>query len=242
MSESVHTLQTRGLTVGHGHVPVLRALDVEAARGEIVAILGRNGVGKTTLLHTIAGAIAPLEGELLLDGVAARGSVTARVRRGLALLPENRGIIRRLSVAENLRLGNGDSEIAYELFPELKKLSRRKAGLLSGGEQQMLGIGRSLSTRPRLILIDELSLGLAPVIVRRLSKTLRGVVDTTNCSVLMVEQHLQAALAVSDRAYVVGNGGIRFSGRSEDLAGRIAEIEEFYLSDADGAAAPPAGG
>ncbi len=231
MSDGALTLETRDLTVGHGRVPVLSSLHLEVGRGEIVAILGRNGAGKTTLLHTIAGALPPLAGEILFGGRSAQGAVFARARRGIALLPENRGIVRRLSVAENLRLGGGNADVAYRLFPELSKLSRRKAGLLSGGEQQMLGIGRSIASAPRLLLVDELSLGLAPVIVARLSETLRKVADTTGCSILMVEQYLHAALAVSDRAYVVGNGQIQLSGRSSDLTQRIPEIEAFYLAE-----------
>jgi branched-chain amino acid transport system ATP-binding protein len=147
---SAPLLVTKRLAAGYGEAAVLSDIDITVDRGEVVAILGRNGAGKSTLLHTVSGVIPPLSGSIEIDGATARGPLHKRARAGLGLVPETRGIVNRLTVAENLRLGGGDREAAFMLFPELRTLLRRRAGLLSGGEQQMLAIGRTLSTAPRL--------------------------------------------------------------------------------------------
>jgi branched-chain amino acid transport system ATP-binding protein len=170
-----------------------------------------------------------LSGSIEIDGSASRGPLHKQARAGLGLVPETRGIVNRLTVGENLRLGGGDREAAFELFPELRTLVRRKAGLLSGGEQQMLAIGRTLSTSPRLLLVDELSLGLAPLIVRRLLAALRQAVSAGQTGILLVEQHIQAALSVADRVYVLGRGGVQISGTPDELRSRYSEIEAAYL-------------
>jgi branched-chain amino acid transport system ATP-binding protein len=222
-------LETQNLVVGYGKAAILSDVQLSVNRGEIVAILGRNGAGKTTLLHTIGGVIPALSGLVSLDGRPSQEPLYKQARAGLGLIPETRGVVHRLTVQENLRLGGGDKAIAFTLFPELKPLVRRRAGLLSGGEQQMLAIGRTLASRPRLLLIDELSLGLAPIVVRRLLAALREAVKSGDTGILLVEQHIQAALSVADRVYVLGTGGIRMSGTPAELKDRQSEIEAAYL-------------
>jgi branched-chain amino acid transport system ATP-binding protein len=223
-------LRTEALSTGYSGVAVTRELDLSVDAGEIVALLGRNGAGKTTTLHTIAGILPPVSGQIQLDGAAARGPIYKRARAGLALVSETRAIIRRLTVAENLRLGIGPVERGYDLFPELRPLANRKAGLLSGGEQQMLVLARVLASSPKLLLVDELSFGLAPLIVRRLLESLREAAERDKTAILLVEQHPIAALAVADRAYVLGGGRIVLSDTADSLRGRLDEIEESYLS------------
>ncbi len=225
-------LELRNLSVGYGQVSVARGLNIAVSSGSIVTLLGRNGAGKTTTLHTVAGIIPPLGGEVLIDGAVARGSLHQRVGRlGIGLVTEDRAIIRRLSVIDNLRLGKGDLDLAFQLFPELTPLRRRTAGLLSGGEQQMLVLGRCLAARPRLLLVDELSFGLAPMIVRRLLDALRAIANDHEVAILLVEQHPSLALSAADFGYVLARGEIRLSGPAADLRGQLHEIERSYLSE-----------
>jgi branched-chain amino acid transport system ATP-binding protein len=223
-------LETDSLSTGHGGVAVTHDLDLRVGRGEIVALLGRNGAGKTTTLHTIAGVLPPVGGRVLIDGAAARGPLHKRARAGVALVTETRAIIRRLTVVENLRLGTGPIARGFELFPELEPLAGRKAGLLSGGEQQMLVLARVLAGAPKLLLVDELSFGLAPLIVRRLLTALREAAREQQTAVLLVEQHPIAALSVADRGYVLGGGRIALADDAGALRGRLDEIEQSYLS------------
>jgi branched-chain amino acid transport system ATP-binding protein len=222
-------LWTEDLAVGYKGVPVLEKLNLSVGHGEIVALLGRNGVGKTTILHTLAGLVPLISGTVHFDGLNGTEPTHVRVKKGLALITEERAIVRRLTVGENLRLGTGSSEAAFDIFPELQPLRNRKAGLLSGGEQQMLAVGRSLAARPRVLLVDEMSFGLAPMVVRRLSEALKEA-TAEGIGVLMVEQHPQLAFAIADRGYVFSGGKVVFAGESAALAGRLAEIEESYLS------------
>jgi branched-chain amino acid transport system ATP-binding protein len=237
------TLEIRNLSVGYGQVSVARGLNLTVRPGSVVTLLGRNGAGKTTTLHTVAGIIPPLGGEVLVDGVAVSGPLHQRVRRqGIGLVTEERAIIRRLSVIDNLRLGRGTADLAFELFPELATLRKRTAGLLSGGEQQMLVLGRCLAARPRLLLVDELSFGLAPMIVRRLLDALRRIATEHNVAILLVEQHPSLALSAADYGYVLARGEIRLSGPADQLRGQLHEIERSYLSEQGAAAdadAPP---
>jgi branched-chain amino acid transport system ATP-binding protein len=236
------TLEIRNLSVGYGQVSVARGLNLTVRPGSVVTLLGRNGAGKTTTLHTVAGIIPPLGGEVLVDGAAVSGPLHQRVRRqGIGLVTEERAIIRRLSVIDNLRLGRGTADLAFELFPELATLRKRTAGLLSGGEQQMLVLGRCLAARPRLLLVDELSFGLAPMIVRRLLDALRLIATEHNVAILLVEQHPSLALSAADYGYVLARGEIRLSGPADQLRGQLHEIERSYLSEhgaADDADAP----
>ena len=184
-------LTIEGLTAGYNQAAVIRDLDLTVAAGEVVALLGANGAGKTTTLRTVSGIVKPIAGRVLLDGRdLAPLSPTARAQLRIAHVPEGRGVFFGLTVAEHLRLGHRgeklDAQLAYEYFPKLEELGNRRAGLLSGGEQQMLAVGRALARRPRLLLLDELSLGLAPILVERLLPVIRDYAVESGCAVLLV--------------------------------------------------------
>ena len=234
-----HALVLKELSAGYRGVPVVRELNLEVRPGEVVALLGPNGAGKTTTLETIAGLNRPISGTVDLSGQTISG-VPAHLlaRRGLALVPEGRALFPGLTVREHLRLAGGrgrrvDSheDELLEMLPELRKCLGRKAGLLSGGEQQMLAVGRALVTRPRLLLVDEMSLGLAPVIVERLIPILRRAADELGASVLFVEQHVALALEVADRAYVLTHGRIRLEGAATELRERRELLAASYLGE-----------
>jgi len=234
-----HALVLKELSAGYRGVPVVRELNLEVRPGEVVALLGPNGAGKTTTLETIAGLNRPISGTVDLSGETISG-VPAHLlaRRGLALVPEGRALFPGLTVREHLRLaggrgrrgGNHEDEL-LEMLPELRKCLGRKAGLLSGGEQQMLAVGRALVTRPRLLLVDEMSLGLAPVIVERLIPILRRAADELGASVLFVEQHVALALEVADRAYVLTHGRIGLEGAAAELRERRELLAASYLGE-----------
>ena len=234
-----HALVLKELSAGYRGVPVVRELNLEVRPGEVVALLGPNGAGKTTTLETIAGLNRPISGTVDLSGETISG-VPAHLlaRRGLALVPEGRALFPGLTVREHLRLAVGRGRRAgshedelLEMLPELRKCLGRKAGLLSGGEQQMLAVGRALVTRPRLLLVDEMSLGLAPVIVERLIPILRRAADELGASVLFVEQHVALALDVADRAYVLTHGRIRLQGAAAELRERRELLAASYLGE-----------
>ena len=234
-----HTLVVRDLFAGYQQVPVVRELNLEVRPGEVVALLGPNGAGKTTTLETIAGLNRPISGTIELSGENIGGTPAyVLAHRGLALVPEGRALFPGLTVREHLRLaggrnrgGAGREEELLEMLPELQKCLGRKAGLLSGGEQQMLAVGRALVTRPRLLLVDEMSLGLAPVIVERLLPILRRAADELGASVLFVEQHVALALEISDRAYVLAHGRIRIEGPAAELRERRELLAASYLGE-----------
>lgn len=228
-ADTAALLEARGLCAGHGSLAAVRDLDLTLHAGEVVALLGANGAGKTTTLLTLAGALRPLDGEVLWCGRRTGSSLLARTRSGLGLVLEERSVFDRLTVAENLRIGRGAPEMALTLFPELKPHLKRRVGLLSGGQQQMLAVGRALAAGPKALLIDELSLGLAPIVTDRLLEAVRAAA-AEGVGVLLVEQHVRRALAVSDRGYVLNRGRIALHGRSADLAARETEIEQTYLS------------
>jgi branched-chain amino acid transport system ATP-binding protein len=237
-SASGHGLAVRDLFAGYRGVPVIREVNLEVRPGEVVALLGPNGAGKTTTLETIAGLNRPISGTVELSGESVGGKPAYMLaRRSLALVPEGRALFPGLTVREHLRLAAGRGQRAsreeelLEMLPELRKCLNRKAGLLSGGEQQMLAVGRALVTRPRLLLVDEMSLGLAPVIVERLLPILRRAADELGSSVLFVEQHVALALEISDRAYVLTHGRIRLEGPAAELRERRELLAASYLGE-----------
>lgn len=230
-------VRATGLEVGYGGVPVLRGVDLHVSAGEVVALLGSNGAGKTTTLLALAGELPLGSGSIELFGSPAHGRLHHRVRQGLAFVPEQRAVFRQLTVEENLRLGRGTVEAALGLVPELADKLGRRGGLLSGGEQQMLVLARALAAEPKLLLSDELSLGLAPIIVRRMLRAIREAADA-GCGVLLVEQHAVDALRIADRAYVLRRGRVVLSGTGAELLERIDEVGDSYLSSASSADSP----
>jgi branched-chain amino acid transport system ATP-binding protein len=198
----------------------------------VVALLGANGAGKTTSLLTIGGALKQLAGTVRIDGKVVTEGLHHRARRGLALVTDDRSIFRNLTVRENLRLGDGDADDAVQLFPPLSRLMNRTAGLLSGGEQQMLGLGRALARKPRVLLADEISLGLAPIVVADLLAAVRRAANEVGTAVIVVEQQVRLILEICDRGYVLQRGRVVMSGTAEELRNNRRAIEESYLAGA----------
>jgi branched-chain amino acid transport system ATP-binding protein len=223
-------LEARGLSAGYGAQAVIHDLDLVVFPGEVVALLGPNGAGKTTTLLALAGELPLLAGEVRLDGSVTRAPLHRRARKGLSFVTEERSVFKGLSTLDNLRVGDVDPPVALGLFPELEKRLSVRGGLLSGGEQQMLTLARALSRSPRLLLADELSLGLAPLVVRRLLDAVRVAADERGTGVLLVEQHVRKALQYADRVYVMRRGRIELSGSASEMRGRLAEIEDSYLT------------
>ena len=227
-------LEMAGVDAGYGGAAVLRGLDLHVDDGEVVALLGPNGAGKTTTLLTAAGFLPAIQGELRVFGRSMKGRRPQDIARdGMALVPEDRSLFFSLTVAENLRLGTRGGDVApvFRYFPALEPLMDRRAGLLSGGEQQMLAVGRALLTKPKLLMVDEMSLGLAPIIVQQLLPIVRTVADETGAGVLFVEQHVNLALEVADRAIVLAHGDLVLEGDASRLRRDRHLLESSYLGE-----------
>jgi ABC-type branched-subunit amino acid transport system ATPase component len=222
-------LRAEHLQAGYGSITVVHGLDLEVRPGEVVALLGANGAGKTTTLLTLAGDIPSLGGRIVINGKATTAPLHRRARAGLSFVTEERSVFMGLTTEENLRVGKGDTGMALDLFPELRSRWKVKAGLLSGGEQQMLTLARALSRRSKLLLADELSLGLAPLVVDRLLRAVRQAADS-GLGVLLVEQHVRKVLAFADRGYVIRRGRLVLEGTGAELREQLAEIESTYLA------------
>lgn len=230
-------LRVEALSVAYGPVRALSGIDLEVAPGEAVALVGANGAGKTTLLRTVAGVQRAAAGRVVLDGRDVRDvPAHVRARMGLVLVPEGRRIFPRLTVEENLRLGGWASDDAegrmrrvYELFPVLRERRRQLAITLSGGEQQMLALGRALMRDPRVLLLDEPSMGLAPIVTANVFQLLREI-NAAGVSLLLVEQNARMALRIADRGYVLELGRVVLEGRAEDLLSS-EQVRRAYLGE-----------
>ncbi len=211
-------------------MPVVHDLDLVVRKGEVVGLIGPNGAGKTTALLTLAGALKPLDGTVFWLGKPTTTPLHRRARDGLSFVPAERSVFMGLSGQQNLRLGRGMPERALDLVPELRPHINRKAGLLSGGQQQLLTLARGLASDPHLLMVDELSLGLAPLLIRRLMSTIRAAVSSRGLGVLLVEQHVHNALEVADRIYLLRRGRVVLAGSASELRGRQADIENEYIA------------
>jgi branched-chain amino acid transport system ATP-binding protein len=231
-------LEVRDLRVNYGGIHAIKGIDIHVAQGELVALIGSNGAGKTTTLKTLAGLLPPADGQIHYDGKSLKNiPAHQRAAMGIALVPEGRGVFARMTVAENLLMGaysrNAKNEIAtdlarmYELFPRLGERKDQLAGTLSGGEQQMVAMARALMSRPRLLMLDEPSMGLAPLMVQKIFATIRDVA-ALGMSILLVEQNAKLALEVAQRGYVMESGAITLSGAAGELLGSDA-VQRAYL-------------
>ncbi len=231
-------LTVTGLEVAYGHINAVKGVDLFIDQGELICLIGANGAGKTTTLKALVGWLRPAAGQIHYEGEDICGrTVHERVRLGIALVPEGRGIFGRLTVEENLQLGaytrsdaeavKRDFDRAYDLFPRLTERRHQQAGTLSGGEQQMLSVARALMSRPRLLLLDEPSMGLAPILVQKIFEAIQRIAQE-GVTLLLVEQNAKLALAISDRAYVMESGRITMSNAAPALLNDPA-IRRAYL-------------
>jgi branched-chain amino acid transport system ATP-binding protein len=227
-------LDIRGLVAGHGSVPVVRSLDLTAGKGTVLGLLGPNGAGKTTTMLTLAGLLPHMGGEVVVDGKPLPHGRPGKINAaGVVLVPDDRALFTTMTVRENLtiadRSGGPAIDEALDLFPALKPRLKVTAGALSGGEQQMLAVARGMVQKPRVLLIDEMSMGLAPVIVESMLPVVRRIADETGAVVVLVEQHVQLALEVADRAVVLVHGDVVLSGEAAALAKDPERLQAAYL-------------
>jgi len=238
----VKLLEIRGLEVRYGGIRAVKGIDLEIAAGELVCLIGANGAGKSSTLRAVSGLAQTALGSIRFGGRDLAGiPAFARARAGLVMVPEGRGVFAQLSVEENLAMGayaRADAGIAsdrarvFELFPRLAERRRQTAGTLSGGEQQMLAIGRALMSRPKLLALDEPSMGLAPIAAQKILEVIRDI-NSTGVTVLLVEQNARSALALAHRAYVMESGEITLSGEARALLAD-PRVREAYLGEAAG--------
>jgi branched-chain amino acid transport system ATP-binding protein len=231
-------LKISGIHTFYGHIEALKGVDIDVGEGEIVTIIGANGAGKSTLLMTICGTPQARHGSIVFEGEDITRKPTFEImRRGIAQSPEGRRIFPRMSVLENLKMGaittdpkyfDEDVEKVFAIFPRLKERHGQRGGTLSGGEQQMLAIARALMSRPRLLLLDEPSLGLAPIIVKQIFQVIREINQQQKVTVFLVEQNANHALKLAHRGYVMVNGNITLSGSGKDLLAN-PEVRAAYL-------------
>jgi branched-chain amino acid transport system ATP-binding protein len=233
-------LQLRSVSTHYGPIQVLRDVDIEIRTGEVVCLLGGNASGKTTTLKTILGYVVPSEGEVVLDGERMNGLPTRRlVEKGVSMVPENRRLFQRMTVRENLEIGSylrrdgaaveEDLERVFGLFPRVRERIGQRAGTLSGGEQQMVAMGRALMARPKLLLMDEPSMGLAPILVEQNFDIIRRI-NEQGTTIFVVEQNANMALSIADRGYVLQTGRIVLSDTAENLQ-RNPQMREAYLGE-----------
>ncbi len=236
MGDDASVLSVGSLSAGYGGLAVVRDLTLDVAAGEVVALLGPNGAGKTTTLLSISGLLKPMSGKVEFLGSDVVGMRSDRlVRMGLVQVPDDRGLFPGLTVGEHLAMAVGRADRAdaaarvSEWFPALEALHGRRAGLLSGGEQQMLALAQALLRRPKLLMIDEMSLGLAPIVVESLLPIVTRVAAETNCGVLLVEQHASMALQIADRAVLLNHGDVVVSGSAAELSSDWDSLLSGYL-------------
>jgi branched-chain amino acid transport system ATP-binding protein len=222
-------LEVKGLVVAYGRVNAVKGIDFTVEKGQVVTLLGTNGAGKSTTLRSISGLLKPVSGEIWFEGERLDGIPAHKVvERGVAQSPEGRRLFRQMSVEDNLKLGaysrrdsgaiRGDMDKVYDLFPVLSERRTEKAGLFSGGEQQMLAIGRAMMCRPKLLMLDEPSMGLSPIMTQTIMRTIREL-QADGVTILLVEQNAQAALSLADKGYVLEVGQIMFSDTGKNLLG-----------------------
>ena len=235
----MNLLQARSLEVRYGGIRAVKGVDLRVAQGELVCLIGANGAGKSSTLRALAGLAESTQGSVMYAGNEVSGQPAyLRARAGLAMVPEGRGVFAQLSVDENLRMGayarrdagiEADREEVFALFPRLKERRQQTGGTLSGGEQQMLALGRALMSRPRLLMLDEPSMGLAPLVVRRIFEVIRDI-NAKGVTVLLVEQNARAALELATRAYVMESGLITLEGEARSLL-HDPKVRAAYLGE-----------
>jgi len=223
-------LEAVGLTAGYlPGQPVIEDLDLTVEAGKVTVLLGANGAGKSTTMHTLAGVMPATGGSVLFDGVSTKKPLHRRARDGLAYVTEQRSVLMGLTTRENIAVGGVAEKDVLALFPELEKRIDVRGGLLSGGEQQMLTLGRALARRPKILLADELSLGLAAKVVTRLLQAVKDTAEQTGTAVLLVEQHVRKVLKYADQVYVLQRGRLVAEGTGAQMGARIEEIESYYM-------------